>query len=153
MRSTFIFVLLLLLGSCNRESGTLRRVVILNKSTHSISCYRYDHPRGKHYLDFRLAPGTAYTDTSMSSQNPDTYDPALFAYSDSAQVIFDNRETIMHYLQESDQFQGHHYPFNSSRNLLNINSYQISINKNKSWFRIITYTYTFTDRDYEDAKL
>ena len=131
------------------------RNIIINASGHNVTVvhYLYTELMGQEVFTEELPAGTVRSDTFISGRSSENYDPKRFIFYDSIKVVFDHLDTITHYADWQENFSGIFYLFSSTRNLMNINSYQISSTEDKKrQFRTVSYTYTFTEQDYEDAK-
>jgi hypothetical protein len=154
MRYIYSMLLLLLLSAgCVKEVTTMDRSVTINTSSHSVTIRYYHYVKDLGTISYtrHLPIGGSHSDTSFTGQEADIYNPYRFASYDSARVIFDHSDSMTHYQLGTETLAGKFYLFNSTRNLMNINSYHIEVVKNKRQFQTVTYIYTFTDQDYKDV--
>lgn len=158
MRYSIICLLLLCCGTGCIKEGTIKYTTLhINSSSHQVKVYGYDtlfHPDTPHLI-YELSPGGKRQTESIgaeikSSDNKPDYSSRH--NNDSLLVVFDNSDTILHYNNNSLSSPNPYYPKSSLRNLYNTNSYQETITEGKRNFKYKTYTYTFTDADYEDAR-
>lgn len=153
--SLFLLLFTTLCYSCIKEPITMDRQVTINACGQHITMIRYLRTSviGQQLFTSELAAGVTQADTVINGQIAEAYDQRRFTLYDSIKVVFNHRDTITHYPERQEHFAGTFYLFSSTRNLMNINSYAISSTENKKrQFRSVSYTYTFTEQDYEDAK-
>lgn len=138
----------------NYETTTMYKRVFTNNSTHTITVYTFDKIviPGDRQLYATLTPGQSQTWEWISGQKVDEYVIYTDTISaDSMEVIFDGIHRMMHYNNNSLSDAPRYYPYNSPRNLMNNRNYTREEIDEKRQFSHVTYTYSFDDKDYNDA--
>jgi len=154
IKSIFIIASLFLV-SCTKESMTGYKTFLKNNTDHMIVIKPYHF--GSVAMDkiITLPPSDSLQIAEGSERGIVTgvvFSSEYFIGMDSLVVNFDNLYNITHYFILNPALNTKYYEFTSNRNLGNGISYAIKIEDVSKYSRHNTYTYTFTEQDYLDAK-
>lgn len=156
MRKIAIFSFLFIALGCVKESSTSYTVKLLNSTIHRIEVIPYQNGSIGSSGSIILMADTEFTIANGSRrgiENQGGFDSKYFSSADSVKVIFDDSFTIIHYFSDLPSSPAErYYDYKSNRNLLNLYSYGYSFEDKSKYSRLAFYTYTFTEKDYLDAK-
>lgn len=146
-----------LLFSCGTrvETATYYKAYIKNTSSHSILISPFSMGNIRQDLVIVLGPDSS---KRIANGYDDGIVPVGFGFSaelsvaDSIWITFDNSFRMVHYTFTPAQLSPRYYLYDSTRNLLNIKSWEGEIIGEGKYYRKIDYSYLITEQDYLDAK-
>jgi hypothetical protein len=150
-----IIIVLFFLSTACIESRTDNYSFIENKTNHNISINPYLAGNISTSLVFEIGPHEKklidYISYGGAIGNGFSYGSTI-TFQDSILVIFDHKDTILHYKPTLIGSAKRFYPFSSPRNLYNEANYIKTAIEKTSYSSKHYFLYTFTEQDYLDAK-
>lgn len=150
-----IFCLIIIFVACEDRTRTFNYTYFQNDSVHKISVIEFSQGKITNYMSFDLQQNEKKQIISTQypgiGGNGQSY-ADLTSLTDSILVIFDNKDTIIHYgksyvLGGAKKF----ILYNSPRSLLNSNNYTKTTLTKTTNRLTYSFLYTFTEQDYLDA--
>ncbi len=153
MKKLFIAISFLNMACVDMES-TDCYTYMNNETGHHIAVKSYFLGEHTPFLSFELLPyekKQVMYRRSRGLGSGESY-PLLATGQDSNVVIFNNKDTIIHYIRPEIVNPAKKYiVFESPRNLFNLANYVKKTIKKTAYKRVYHYTYTFTEQDFLDA--
>jgi hypothetical protein len=136
------------------EDTTNSYTLFTNKTAHTVSVRPMTGGITEANTTFSLAPNTFVKIEGLSGGGKGsgvTYATQISSL-DSVLVLFDDTLPMVHYKKAMFGYSLKHYMFESPRNLFNSSNYSKESTEENKHSITVTYNYTFTETDYEDAK-
>ena len=146
--------LILFISACIKETSTYSTTIAINSTTHKIKLIPFSQGTQNSVYSFELfqhSEREIYSYENGGKGKGATYG-SLLQFNDSIKVIFDDTISMTHYKPKPIGTNLKSYPYKSKRNFFNDSSYIGIISSETSGTRNWSFTYTFTEQDYLDAK-
>ena len=127
----------------------------MNSSTHNIKIHPYKEGYVVTKNVIKLEPNESIQIAyghQRGISNGGGFSSEYFYDVDSAVVVFDDVYKVSHYTTTPDTYSSKYYKYSTQRNLLNYHTYEYEYEDISKHSRHQTYTYKFTDSDYDFAK-
>ena len=159
MKWAYFTISILVLNGCIRttEEITNYTATVVNNTSHIVIFKPYAFGSVRQDKQFTLAPGSSLEIANGFMRGITVlgsgFGSDYLAGSDSIEIVFDNIYKMTHYGSAlPTPLSGKHYLYTSNRNILNKNSYFAKQEGENKYSVTYSYTYTFTEQDYLDAK-
>lgn len=151
-----LFIVLVILTSCNKERSTMYNANLINNTSHSIVIRPYSSGQivtENVIIIPTLTRKEIANGIDRGINGNSGFSSKYLDNSDSLRVTFDDIYTITHYnFSNPSSLNTRHYLNTSLRNLINYRSYLFD-SKSLSKYQVEnTYNFEFKEQDYLDAK-
>ena len=156
MKKSYLFLMLtMFLASCIKEDSTNYYGYLKNTTNHQIKITPYFSGALIQANIVTLSPNErkeiAYGSV-RGLQNGGGFTSKYFSGSDSIIVTFDDLYPISHYLITPISLRPKYYLHSSTRNIGNIDSYQVQVKNLSAHIRENIFSFEFVEQDYLDAQ-
>ena len=149
-----ISLLILVTYSCDNTGSTTSKVLVVNNSRHHVKLIPYTDSIIKETSVINLNAGEEHLESEIVERailGAGGMYTNYAADTDSIIVIFDDSLKTIHFMDTVGVSISSFYTRQSLRSLYNSDSYMTEIKDLSKKERIIKYTYTFTEEDYNYA--